>query len=115
MIFFNEEFEYLVHNTSNPSNRDMHKIDYDGKEYKILEWHRVYVSMMLTELGAKGWELIIRSDDSYEKEGGGTVAAERLIFKRSSRSKHYKTGFGVNTTLISDLAKKQAGSEHVSL
>lgn len=112
MIFFNEEFEYLVSGLRNPSNRDMQEYGYDDKEYKVMEWHKLYAEMMLTELGAKGWELIIRYDDSYENEDGHTVTVDKLIFKRSSRSKYYKTGFGVDARLISDLAKKQTQGQY---
>ena len=110
-----EEFEYLVQNLRNPSIRDMDKHDYDDEKHKTMEGWQAYYKIMLTELGAKGWELIIKSDNSSEKSATGIIANnEELIFKRSSKSKYYKTGFGVDITLIRDLAKEQAESEHVN-
>lgn len=102
--FFNEEFEYMRHNLHDPSNKEFKKLHYSDEEYKTLEWHRVYSRMLLDELGSRGWELVASTDDSHEKD----VSVERLTFKRSSRSKYYKTGFGVDIAHLSDLAKEEA-------
>jgi hypothetical protein len=110
-----EQFEYLVKSLRNPSIKDMERYDYDSKEHKTMEHWKAYYKMMLTELGSRGWKLIIKSDDSNEKSATGIIhSSEELIFKRSSASKFYKTDMGAGSSLISDLAKEQAESEHVN-
>lgn len=110
MSLFNETFEYLTHNLPCPSNAEFEAHDYDSSEYKTLEWARQYWDAMLNELGALGWELISITDNPASK----SKSTKRLVFKRSSRSKYYGTGFGVNMTRISDLAKQAAEDGHLN-
>jgi hypothetical protein len=115
MIFFNEKFEYLVQNLRHPSIKDMEKYDYDDEKYKTMEWWKSYFEMMLNELGAKGWELIIKYDNSSDKSATGiSHTNDELIFKRSSRSKYYKTGLGVDINSVSALAKERAQNNHIN-
>lgn len=110
MSLFNETFEYLTHNLPCPSNADFETHDYDSKEYKTLEWAREYWNAMLNEFGALGWDLISITDDPAKN----SRSAKKLVFKRSSRSKYYGTGFRANITAISDLAKQAAEAGHLS-
>ena len=115
MKFFSEEFEYLVQNMRHPSIKEMEKYDYDAEEYKTMKWWNYYFELMLTELGAKGWELIIKYDNSSEKSATGIAHTnDELIFKRSSKSKYYNTGIGVDRERVSALAKQQAKDNHIT-
>ena len=109
MRFFDETFEYLTQGLTNPMNRDFDKHEYDSKEYRRYEWAKEYYNLMLNELGAVGWEAIMSWDDSYEKSH---YPVTRFLFKRSSRSKNFGTGLGVNMSIISDIAKKRAEDNH---
>jgi hypothetical protein len=116
MAFFRgEKFEYVVHGIPNPSNKDFAEHDYDSKEYKVLEWHKEFFSLMLNELGAKGWELVMKWDDSYQSKSIDTSKrVDKLLFKRSSKSEYFGTGFGVDGSNVSDQAKKRSEELHIN-
>ncbi len=118
MKFLDQSFEYLVHGMFNPSNEEFDEHDYDSKEYKNLEHKREYFNLMLNELGAVGWEVVSMWDDPRkDKKIAPLVGREKItkfLFKRSSRSKHYRTGFGANIIAINELAKQQAEANHIN-
>ena len=110
MKLFNQTFEYITHNITCPTNADFERLDYDSKEYKNLEWAREYWRLTLNELGAVGWELIsIENEPTTEKK----MEVKKCIFKRSSRSRYFDTGFGVSMRDTSDRAKEVAEEQHM--
>ena len=112
MSLFDQKFEYLIQNVFNPTNEEFEKFDYDSKEYSHLERRKEYFELLLNELGEVGWELIETTNNNYKKEDKGEIA--KLLFKRSSWSKHYGSGLGVDLLFIDKLAKEKAEANHIS-
>jgi hypothetical protein len=116
-----EKFEFMTHNVSIPSNKDLSAHDYESNENKVLEHLKEYAELLINELGANGWELVMKWDDTYQwdntypRENGVSSRMSKLLWKRSSRNKKFGTGFGVNITDVSEKAKKRAEELHIDL
>jgi hypothetical protein len=116
MIFLNQKFEYYVLDVPIPSNAEWMKLDFNSKEYRVKKWHMTYAKLLLNEVGAKGWELINKSNNSYLDEKTRELKeVSMFIFKRSSWSKFYNTDLGVNLIAISDLANSKVEEEYKTL
>lgn len=98
---FGEQFEYTRHNFIFPTNKEFALCKYESKEYRMLEYQKEYSDSLLNELGARGWDLIMSYDDLSSE--GKTVKV--LTFKRSSRSKFFGKGFGVDTGALNRFLK----------
>lgn len=95
-MFGNEKFEYIVKRTLSSRNNYYEETDEQveledqiNEEAKIADLEHV----QLNQMGAEGWELITTSDDSYVNDDGKKNFVDKHIFKRSSKSKYFGTGF----------------------